>query len=289
MRITADDQGSIRVDNDRFVKSLLSKYGMQDCNPTARPLTRDTLKMLKEEQSDELFTDEEGNLKHQVAIGEFVWLSQTTHPGLSVAVSLLGAFNAKTPVSYDKALKTVLRWLKGTLGYALVSDSITKSGLEWTCDSDWSGLHGVTGETYSRGGRIAKYNGMPWYWYSGRIGIRQSSAEAEAFAMSECVKSAKHAQYVMEELDIPHSEVIEIGVDASAAISFANNTSTIGRMKHIDMRCDWVRTLRDSGNVVFKKILGIENPSDFMTKILTAIGFKAQNEQLVHKVVHIGN
>jgi hypothetical protein len=52
---------------------------------------------------------------------------------------------------------------------------------------------------------------MPWYWYTGRIGIRQSSAEAEAFAMSECVKSAKHAQYVMEELDIPHSEIIEIG------------------------------------------------------------------------------
>ena len=90
----------------------------------------------------------------------------------------------------------------------------------------------------------------------------------------------------MEELDIPHPEVIEIGVDAAAAISFANNTSTMGRIKHIGMRCDWVRILRDSGNLVFKNILGIENPSDFMTKILTAIKLRIQNEERVHKVEH---
>jgi hypothetical protein len=289
MRVTAGEDGSIRVDNDRFVNKLLDKYGMQDCNPTVRPMTRELLQMLQQEQDAEQLTDDEGQKRHQAAIGEFVWLGQTTHPGIAVAVSMLGSFNAKTPVSYDKAIKVVLRWLKGTLGDALVSSATDKSGLEWTSDSDWAGLHGITGATYSRGGRIAKYNGMPWHWHTGSIGIRQSSAEAEAFAMSECVKAAQHTSFVMDELGIPGPTTIEIGVDATAAMGFANNTSNASRMKHIDVRCDWVILLRDRGVVKFIKVPGDVNPSDFMTKILSGPQFAKQNGRLVCRVKHVGD
>ena len=172
------------------------------------------------------------------------------------------------------------------MGYALVSSATDKSGLEWTTDSDWAGLHGVTGLTKSRGGRIAKFNSMPWLWNTGLIGIRQSSAEAEAFAMSECVKAAMHCDHVMDELNIKRDDIIKIGVDATAAISFANNTASAGRMKHIDVRCDWMRSLRDRSKVKFEKVPGASNPADFMTKLLTGPEFVRQNEELVHKVVH---
>jgi len=289
MRITADAEGNIRIDNDRFVRKLLAKYGMEDCNSTARPITRELLQLLQKEKDEGLLADDKGRLCHQAAVGEFVWLGQTTHPGIAVAVSMLGSFNAKTPVSYDKGIKNVLRWLKGTLGYALVSRVGDRSGLNWTSDSDWAGLHGITGSIKSRGGRIAKYNGMPWYWATGGIGIRQSSAEAEAFSMSECAKAARHAEFMMDELDIPRDKCIDIGVDASAAISFANNTASAGRMKHIDVRCGWMLELRDRGLIKFTKIPGPTNPADFMTKILSAIEFIRQNELLVQKVVHMSD
>ena len=105
---------------------------MEDCNPINRPLTRDLLQLLQEEKDTGVTVDGEEQLRHQGAVGDFVWLGQTTHPCIAVAASMLGSFNFKTPQSYDKAVKMVLRWLKGTIGYALVSSSTNKNGLEWT-------------------------------------------------------------------------------------------------------------------------------------------------------------
>ena len=105
--------------------------------------------------------------------------------------------------------------------------------------------------------------------------------------MSEAVKAAMHCDYVMDELDIPRAGVIQIGVDASAAISFADNTASAGRMKHIDVRCDWMMMLRDRSKIIFVKVPGDINPSDFMTKIFPGVEFARKNEELVHKVVHI--
>ena len=105
--------------------------------------------------------------------------------------------------------------------------------------------------------------------------------------MSECLKAALHADFVMEELDIPRPGTIEIGVDATAAMGFANNTANAGRMKHIDVRLDWVKLLRDRNIARFVKVPGVENPSDFMTKILLAIEFARQQAELVHRVEHI--
>ena len=93
----------------------------------------------------------------------------------------------------------------------------------------------------------------------------------------------------MEEFEFPLPQVINIGVDASAAISFANNTASSGRMKHIDVRCDWMRQLRDRSMTKFVKVPGVSNPADFMTKILTGPEFQRQNSELVSQVHHLGD
>jgi hypothetical protein len=285
MRVTAGTDGKVRIDNDRFVQKLLEKYQMADCNPTVRPMTRELLQLLQKEKEEELLTDDAGTTKFKGFLGDINWLNQTTHPGLAVAVALYGSLQCpQAPLSYEKAIKTVMRFLKGTVGKALMA--VDDSGMVWRSDSDWAGLYGVTGSTKSRGGRIGLYNGMPVEWTTEWIGIRQSSAEAEAFEMSQCVKAAMAADHVLDELDVKRSKMIKIGVDASAAISFANNTASAGRMKHIDVRCDWVRMLRSKGRVEFVKVDGTDNIADFMTKILSGPEFERQHCLLMHRVEH---
>ncbi len=41
------------------------------------------------------------------------------------------------------------------------------SGFTFYSDSDWAGLHGITGEVRSRAGFLASFNGMPMDWYIG--------------------------------------------------------------------------------------------------------------------------
>ena len=281
IRVTADAQGRIRLDNDEFVKKLLKKYEMEDCNPVKRPINKDTIQLMHQDMESANLTDEAGKTAHLSAMGDFNWLAQTTHPGLAVPVSIYSSYNSQPPLASVKAVKLVLRWLKGTLGKGLVSNTEPEETDRWSCDSDWAGLHGINGEVRSRGGRVGCYRGMPFHWCSEWIQVRQSSAEAEAFEMSQCVKAARHFKYLMEELDLPHHQVTNIQVDATAAIAFANNTASAGRMKHIDVRSAWMQDLRYRGSINFVKVNGNDNPADFFTKILDAKTFDTQHGRFV--------
>ena len=75
-------------------------------------------------------------------------------------------------------------------------------------------------------------------------------------------------------------KVTEIQIDAGAAMGFINNTASISRMKHIDIREAWVQTLRDK-RITFKRIPGEQNKADFFTKIHTGPKVKEALENLM--------
>ena len=68
-----------------------------------------------------------------------------------------------------------------------------------------------------------------------------------------------------------------IKVDANAAIAFANNTASAGRMKHIDVRLAWMKELRSRKLIEFEKVDGTINLADFFTKVLDSISFCKQH------------
>ena len=77
------------------------------------------------------------------------------------------------------------------------------SGMVVTTDSDWAGLHALTGETRSRSGVTVYYNGMPIYWKSCLQTSRAlSSGEAEVVALSDALKAGLHVKYIAEEIGI---------------------------------------------------------------------------------------
>ena len=63
-------------------------------------------------------------------------------------------------------------------------------------------------------------------------------------------------------------EFSESGFDSSAAKSFINRRG-LGKMRHIDIRDLWLQKEAREGRLDIYKILGKDNPSDLMTKILT--------------------
>ena len=105
------------------------------------------------------------------------------------------------------------------------------------------------------------------------LGIKLSSAEAGAEALSEGIELGLHYRYLAEELEIRAPGGITVECDANVAIGFANNTSGRGRMKHIDLCSDWVRELHDRREVDIVKVDGTENPADFFTKMLRPAEF----------------
>jgi hypothetical protein len=112
------------------------------------------------------------------------------------------------------------------------------------------------------------------YWESERL----SSGEAELFAASEAVKSGLHHSYVLQEMfQVPEAPVT-IWVDASAAIGFANDTACKSKMKYLDQRLNWVQLIKNRGLAELHKIVGTENPADFLTKLFGALEFQSKRE-----------
>ena len=279
MRMSVDAAGNICLDNDAKVKSILTAHDMLDCNPVKTPLSKHHLKDMADDKAAENFLEDDDIRQHQSDTGSDNWLQMTTHPNLTVSSSLMAGFN-KAPVKACKAArKHILRFLKGTLGQALVSLTGNKSGLRLTVDSDWAGMHSITGETRSRCGISIFYNGMLIAWKSFLINcVSLSSAEAELYALSELLKMARHISYVARDLGIDVPAVLPLETDSAAALGFCCAEGASGKMKHIDMRSDWVQDLRNRNLCRLLRVPGNENPSDFMTKVHPAPDFQRLEE-----------
>ena len=112
-----------------------------------------------------------------------------------------------------------------------------------------------------------------------------SSADSELHAAKDALSEALHLRFVAEELEIPLSEKIIIGVDAGAALGFIKNTSTCSsNLKHINLRLAWVQQIRDRSLVEFVKIPGVDNPADLFTKVQGLQVFKEMESKLMKKL-----
>jgi len=141
------------------------------------------------------------------------------------------------------------------------------------------GMYQVDGDFSSRYGGEVSNKGMPVAWCSTWVPgtkteshIKLSSGETESAGAAEVLKLARYCKFLAEEMGIGCTERINMEVDATVAIAFSNGSTS--KMKHIDARLAWVRSLRDKDVVRLIKVAGDENPADFYTKIMPATEFR---------------
>ena len=133
-------------------------------------------------------------------------------------------------------------------------------------DSDWGGDR--VSRKSSSGGAIMLGVHCIRTWSSTQGAIALSSAEAEFYALIDAVLRAKWAQNVLSELGVPVSSVAEAWTDSSAAKSFVSRRG-LGKMRHLELRDLWLQREVGDGKVVVKKVPGVKNPADAMTKFLS--------------------
>ena len=81
------------MDNKDKIEAFLEQEELNDCNPTALPITDAIVKAIAEGRG-ELY-DAEEKQRFQAHVGQFRWLADTTHPTLSLAASVLSSFTSK--------------------------------------------------------------------------------------------------------------------------------------------------------------------------------------------------
>ncbi|MGD0511293.1 MAG: reverse transcriptase domain-containing protein, partial [Candidatus Micrarchaeaceae archaeon] len=121
--------GSVFINQPRYVEKLLKRYGMENCKPADTPMA------LKITPSD----DEYDMGIYQSLTGGLMWPSLCTRPDIAFAVGYLARWNSKPTRAHHVAQKRVLRYLKGTIGHGILFKANTDQKLEGFSDADWAG------------------------------------------------------------------------------------------------------------------------------------------------------
>ena len=114
-------------------------------------------------------------------------------------------------------------------------------------------------------------------WSSTQATVALSSAEAELYAL---IKGAAQALGIMTMLlDLGAEANATIHADASAAIGIVRRTG-LGKLRHLNVRYLWLQDHLKGDNLKLTKVAGAENPSDLVTKHLSAPIAKGHLERL---------
>ena len=100
-------------------------------------------------------------------------------------------------------------------------------------------------------------------WCATQKCVTLSSAEVELVALVRASTEALGLCQLASEWGIQlHAEIL---VDASAALGIVNRRGA-GKLRHVRIGSLWVQESQRTGELVFRKVAGTENPADLMTK-----------------------
>ena len=100
-------------------------------------------------------------------------------------------------------------------------------------------------------------------WSKTQNSITLSSAEAELVDM--CKPAADSIGLGSLAKDFGRNKRVVMHADSSAAIAISKRRGS-GKLRHINIGMLWIQEKTEDGTVVVKKVKGVSNPSDMMTK-----------------------
>jgi len=234
------------------------------------------------------------------ATGCLGWLNNTARPDIALAHSRIAQHLAAPSKSALEAVLHCFRYLKGTSRLCLAApmhkDDINLSNgnataesnqtsWEFFVDSDFAGNSEKQNKRRNQNGFIAMENGAPVMWGSKASSVcfahpdlmeahaDSSSGAAEIYAAGNASQEILHLSYVAEEmgLDFPRPAVLQM--DNTTAEAFTNDSASRSKLKHIDVRQEWVRCLRDKDIIKPQHVDTKINIADLFTKILSTADF----------------
>ena len=133
------EEATISIDHSQYISAVLRRFGMEDCNPAQTPLDSNVvLSVYNCPQTD----NEKAKMQYvpyRELVGALTWLAVVLRPDIAFAATYLARFNANPGPIHWKAIKHVLHYLKGAIGYQLTLGlhSGNSNELIVYADSDW--------------------------------------------------------------------------------------------------------------------------------------------------------
>ena len=160
-------------------------------------------------------------------------------------------------LKYLKGKPRARQWFEWRNGHAKV--------LKGYSDSDWAGCRvsrkSTTGGCLTWNGHLVKS------WCRNQSTVATSSGEAELYAATKCGSELLGLKSFAADLGLKVE--FQLNAGANATIGMLNRIG-LGKMRHVEV-CDlWMQGVVRGRRIDLRKVSGVKNPADMMTKYLLA-------------------
>ena len=245
-----------------YVRQILERYDMKDCNPTRLPFTPN----LTFDQDDEPKTTPEPEIvtEYRAKIGSLIYAMKQTRLDIFYPLSILAKHMSNPGPAHIKALHQLLRYLQGTKDCGLTYVGRKKFEVRGYCDASYRqcqfSAKSITGWVTTVGGTALSWK------YQKQSTVAQSTAESEYIAACSVSKECVYLKQLLFELAYPVN--ITVYCDSKAAIAMIMNPVQRQKCKAFLVVYHYVRECHKVKRLRYEFLSGALQPADMFTKPL---------------------
>ena len=255
LQIDYQSQG-LFVHQSKYVQDLLQKTDMLDCKPCITSC-HPNQKLLN--HGSPCYTHP---TSYRSIVGALQYLT-FTRPDIAYSVNQVCQFMHSPLESHYVAVKRILRYLKGTLGWGICFRPGSLALKAYT-DADWAG---DPNNRRSTTGFVVFLGSNPVSWSSKKQHIvSRSSTKAEYRAMATTTAKIVWLQQLLNDLHIHTSSSPVLHCDNISAMALATNPILHSKAKHIEVDCHFVRERVQQGVISLQFVTSTDQYADIFTK-----------------------
>jgi hypothetical protein len=267
------------LSQETYIKKILERFSMQFCNPIDTPIGKGdklSLDMCPKTQAEK---EKMARVPYANAIGSLMYAMTCTRPDICYVVGLVSRYQSNPGIAHWKAVKRILRYLKGTSNYMLCYQG-SDLQLVGFSDSDYAGDRD---KSKSTSGYAFMLNNGAISWSSKKqTCIALSTMEAEYVACSHAVQESVWLRRFFKNLScVTHGKnPVTLYCDNTAAIAYTKDPKYHGKTKHIEPKYHYIRRIIKKKQVELKHISTSRMVADPLTKPMPRDQFEAHVKSL---------
>jgi histone deacetylase 1/2 len=283
------DNGTIELTQPGLIERIITVTGLTEGQEKFTPA--DTKPLGKDPEGPQC----EERWSYPSVVGMLMYVASNTRPDVAFAVHQCARFTHCPKRSHEKAIKRIVRYLKGTKTKGMVMTPSNDLSLDMYADADFAGLWNAEDVNdpiclQSRKGCIITLGKSPVLWASKlQTEISLSTAEAEYIALSTGMRALlplrRLIQEIAESLGVTRDEVSKVSCvweDNNAALTIANSPylNMTPRTKSIAVKYHWFRQHLIPGEIEVVRIDTKVQKADIFTKGLAKQEFESKRKMI---------
>ncbi len=270
MNVTEDEaEGTMFLSQRKYIDNMLEMYGMENCKPVSTPAAPNT-KLVR--SSPGSVDEEAAAFPYNSAVGALLWVARCSRPDILYAVGQVSQHLQNPNMTHVRAVKHILRYLKGTRDLGLTLRKGTETiVLEAYSDADFAGEPQENEHPmHSLSGIVLYLKGIGQFYSQSSIQktISRSTSEAEYRAAGQASTIVSAHRNFLAEIGMTQVEPTTIWEDNQSCIAMTKSVICSSKARHIKLDHHYIRQQVKDKEVELKFCPTSEMIADILTKAL---------------------